>query len=133
MSKKTITVERVSPFGVFVDGEWLNMDKKANISSDEFQKGDTYEVEVNEYKGKEYIKKILKNGEAPAPTATVKTSKPVYTKSTGNNDQISKQGCLQAAMLAVAQSGFAPVIDELFPMAEAEAKKMYKSVNSEWS
>lgn len=68
MNKETITVKYVNDGkwgkSVLAGETWYNIDKKSGLTGDEFEKGSTYTILVNESKtGKKYISQIVGTGE----------------------------------------------------------------------
>jgi len=58
--KETITVEKVSKYGVLVNGAWYNMGQKSGLTSDKFQQNGTYDVLVyTSDTGKKYINQLV--------------------------------------------------------------------------
>lgn len=112
MGKEVITIERTGPYGVLVDGEWYGISQNADLTPDDFKKGGSYTVLINQAKsGKNYIQKIMDKDEegaeeeAPRPVFKKKTFTPSAKPTGGYNDpktaeRIIRQGVYQA----VAQS-----------------------------
>jgi hypothetical protein len=60
VKKETITISYVGKFGPNVNGEWFNVDQKSGLKVEQFEKGKTYTVLINESKtGKKYITQII--------------------------------------------------------------------------
>lgn len=71
MNKETITVKYVNDGkwgkSVLAGETWYNIDKKSGLTGDEFEKGSTYTILVNESKtGKKYISQIIAGGRVEA-------------------------------------------------------------------
>jgi hypothetical protein len=139
MTSKTakIKVERVSKYGVLVEGAWWNFDKKSGIGPDDFggtgQKNGYYEVEYNEGKEGGHFIKSVKNAPASAPKSEPKADeKPKASLSkeewAEKDARIRRSGLVQAAVVAVSQGGWVANPSELVALAFEKAKEMEKWV-----
>lgn len=154
-----VTVEELTKFGFKSNGEYINWSKTLKDDVKILVvAGRTFQMELYiADSGKKYVNKVLQMVESAdvpkADTARVKKYTPKETtinkeifnaeKSKGEPDvpmtrkdwdskdtRISRQGVIQAAIIAVSQSGLLVDLESLFTEAEVLAEKMLAFVNN---
>lgn len=77
MSVEVIRVERVGPYGVMANNVWYGIGKRANVTPQEFEIGQSYSVDIwTADSGKKYINKVMSAG-GPAVDPNL-TAPPAY-------------------------------------------------------
>ena len=142
-----ITVEKVGPYGVLVDGKWIKYGKTVN--SKEFVSGGKYNVETFQGKTALFINKVLSKDEtgakasvpvlnpdtntiAPAvslPVTPTKYGKPISEWEIREAKMIQRSGLVQASVQAV--SAHSANKEELVSNALEVAEKLLKWVREE--
>lgn len=147
-----ITIQELTKFGFKSNGEYINWSKTLKDDAKiPVVPGRTFQMELYiADSGKKYVNKVLQMVETDVQlmqkdTARAKkyTPKTEETKTVATGDvpmtrkdwdskdtRISRQGVIQAAIIAVSQSGLLVDLESLFTEAEVLAEKMLAFVNN---
>lgn len=104
MGKETIVVERVGPFGVLVNGDWMGVNDELKPPADHFENGGAYSVLTSKTaKGKTYINRILEQEQGSSEPARKQAERNVGMSTNhapqpelDKNERIIRQGVYQA-------------------------------------
>lgn len=135
LEKRTITIEKVGPYGVKVGGVWYGLNRP--VTPKDFAESKTYQVEMKESKGKYYIVSVLRevfqfaferasaaNKETTFPAPVTTSSYEVEQDKKSN--RILRQGITQAVASALLVNR--ELNDELLNQVEQYSERLIKFV-----